>query len=567
MATTSATIKQFSGLATGARVAIVSAWALAIAVSCQQQQAVPVELPDTFVVADAGDTATGPEVAWSIDANAPIVAAIGLPPACTTTWNFALPTLPAPSGDIGIEPSGKMSVVGEEEKIFLYMILPGKSTLDTAAEGPLQVQIDGGAQVLAIHSAQEGIGSVVIRFMSEGQHTLIATFADGRSGSAAIYAYKTALPVWHIEMADGVFEQMLQQAYLKGFFPATLRVGTQAYPTVQIRLHGGTSVDLPKRSFRLNLGGGSSLPDGRKRLILRGEYIDKSMLRTALSYQAFRQATWLPTPNAEFVHVRINKRFYGVMHLVDHIDGDYLKARGRNATGTLYEGDPPHELSNPGANLTPVFPATNDAKLYDKHLGPASLADLIALIEDVLLLPDVQLVKVLDLHYKVRDWLEYAALMTVLQNHEHVRKNWYMYRDHAGKDGRFETLVWDLDVTWGHLWSEKNDVFDEAITTTALADKGSKKVDSIFYNQWYRILDQPAWRKVWQQRVLELANIVLSDSFLQPRLDYWRCLLAPDLLADQRKRATNAEYLQRVDEIKAFAKGRRAFLVQQLGTP
>ena len=223
MATTSATIKQFSGLATGARVAIVSAWALAIAVSCQQQQAVPVELPDTFVVADAGDTATGPEVAWSIDANAPIVAAIGLPPACTTTWNFALPTLPAPSGDIGIEPSGKMSVVGEEEKIFLYMILPGKSTLDTAAEGPLQVQIDGGAQVLAIHSAQEGIGSVVIRFMSEGQHTLIATFADGRSGSAAIYAYKTALPVWHIEMADGVFEQMLQQAYLKGFFPATLR--------------------------------------------------------------------------------------------------------------------------------------------------------------------------------------------------------------------------------------------------------------------------------------------------------------------------------------------------------
>lgn len=541
------------------------AWGLA---ACQQKVAPePIDLPDSFVQGDVAPEVAAADVKvakWVTDASPPVPTAIAPPAACTTTWNFPTPALPEPVGDVGIEPSSPLVPTGVDEKVFLYVILPGKSTLDTAADGPLAVTTTQGATVQAVQFANKGVGSAVLRFATEGQHTITATYADGRTGTIAVQAYATKLPVWQIDMPGATFAAMLADPYYKQYRPCALWVGDQFYPNAEIRLHGGTSVDLLKRSFRINLKGGASLPDGRKRLILRSEYIDKSMLRTAIGYEAFRQATWLPVPKTEFLHMRVGQRMYGVMQLVEHLDGDWLATRGRNGNGTLYEGDPPHEMSNPGANLTPLFPADQYAKTYAKHQGPKGLADLVSFIEQVLLLPDDKLAKTLDLYLKVRDWIEYAAMMAVLQNHEHIRKNWYMYRDHDGVDDRFELLAWDLDLTFGHLWSLEKDAFDETIIADAPADKGSKKVDGVFFNQLYRTLDRPEWRAIWQQRVLALADLVLDESFLGPRIDALLCTLGPDVFADPRKRATNAEYLQRVEELRAFAKARRLSLHAQL---
>ncbi len=537
------------------------------ATACQHKVApAPIDLPDSFVQGDASDAAAADvKVAkWQLDATPPVPTTIAPPEPCTTTWTFATPNLPEPVGDVGIEPSAQLLPTGVDEKVYLYVILPGKSTLDTAADGPLHVTTTEGMTVQTVQFAKKGIGNVVLRLEKPGPHAITASFADGRTGTAHVYGYTTKLPVWHIEMPEATFAAMLADPYNKQYRACALRVGDTLYPEAEIRLHGGTSVDLVKRSFRINLKGGAALPDGRKRLILRSEYIDKSMLRTAIGYDAFRSATWLPVPKAEFLHVRVGQRMYGVMQLVERLDADWLTSRGKNGKGTLYEGDPPHELSNPGANLTPLFPADQYTKIYVKHEGPKGLADLVQLIESVLLLPDDKLWQTLDLYLKVREWIEYAAMMAVLQNHEHIRKNWYMYRDHAGVDDRFELLTWDLDLTFGHLWSLEKDAFDEAIIADAPADKGSKKVDGVFFNQLYRILDRPQWRAMWRERVLALADMVLSESFLGPRIDSLLCRLGPDLYADPRKRATNAEYLQRVEELRAFAKARRLSLHAQL---
>lgn len=537
--------------------------------ACQQKVAPePLALPDSFVQGDAGpDTApSDAKVAkWVLDATAPVPHAIAPPDPCTSTWSWPPPPLPEPVGDVGIEPSAPLVATGVDEKVFLYVILPGRSTVDAAADGPMQVTVTQGAVVQSVQFAKKGIGHAVLRFKEPGQHAITATFADGRTGTAHVHAYATQLPVWHIEMPQETFAAMLADPYNKQYRSCGLRIGEAFYPEAEIRLHGGTSIDLPKRSFRINLKGGAALPDGSKRLILRSEYIDKSMMRTALGYEAFRRATWLPVPKTEYLHVRVGQRMYGVMQRVEHVDGDWLASRGRNGKGTLYEGDPLHELSNPGANLTPLFPADQYAKIYAKHEGPKGLADLVHFIEQVLLLPDDKLAKTLDLYLKVRDWMEYAAMMAVLQNHEHIRKNWYMYRDHAGVDDRFEVLVWDLDLTFGHLWSLEKDAFDEAIVADAPADKGSKKVDGVFFNQLYRILDQPAWRTQWRDRVLALADQVLDESFLGPRIDALFCGLGPDVYADPRKRASNAEYVPRLEELRAFAKARRLSLHAQLG--
>lgn len=522
--------------------------------------------PDTAAPADAAVDAEK-RAQWAADANPPVPDAIAPPPACTSTYVFGDPPLPPPDGNIGIEPSGPMVAVGEAEKVYLYVILPGKSTLDTAADGPLQVQCGADCDVLAVQNAQKGKGAATVRFKAAGQRTITASFGDGRTGTSAVMAYQTALPVWRLDVDPQSLDAMLANPYDKTFRNCALTVGGQTHANAKVRLHGGSSADAVKRSFYVVLPSGDTLADGRKKIILRSEYIDKSLLRTALGYDAFGLATWLPVPNHQFVHLRVNQRFYGVANVVDHIDGDYLQARGRNPKGTLYEGDPPLQFASPGANFTPLFPADLYQQVYTKHSGPKDFGDLIQFIENVLLRTDAELFATLELYLKVRDWIEYAAMMAVIQNVEHIRKNWYMFRDQSAKDDRFEVLAWDLDVTWGHLWSEKYDVFDEAITTDSPPDKGSKKVDSVFYNQIYRVLDQPLWRKLWAQRVLALADVVLDDAFLKPRIAAYLCQMAPDIAADPRKRASNAEYLQRVDEITAFAKARRAFLHQKLGQP
>ena len=526
-------------------------------------------LPDALLAKDvsAVDVAPVKEVHWALDATTPAVVGLPAVPSCTTPWTFALPPLPPPEGNIGMETGSAMSAVGLDEKLFLYVILPGKSTLDTAADGPLQLTADPGVQVVSVANAQHGIGSAVVRFKTEGQHAITAAFGDGRSGTAGFYAYTTPLPVWQISIADEVWKAMKANPYLKEEHPCTLAMGATVYGDATIRLHGGSSVDLPKKSFQIKLKNGAKLPDGRTNLILRSEFIDKTLARTWLGYQAFSTATWLPVPKSEFVHARVNQSFYGVMHVVEHIDSHYLQLRGRDKDGVLYEGDPSLQLANPGANFTPMFPPTNYPLVYQKHGGTKSYADLIEFIEVVLQAPDATLFSQLELYLKVRDWMEYAAMMTVLQNREHIRKNWYAYRSPTSPDDRFELLAWDLDITWGHLWSEKFDVLDEAINSDLPPDTGNVKVDPKFYNQLYRILDNPAWRKVWAQRVLALADVVLDDKFVQPRLNYLQCLLAADVVADGRKRGTTAEYVSRLAEIAQFAKDRRAFLHKSLGTP
>ncbi len=511
---------------------------------------------------DTGKIDTAPP--WAADAVAPAVAPT-LPQACTQTLAgldqaFALPVLPIPDGNIGIETDADMVLLGHVERMQTYAILPGAATLDTAAQGPLQISGDAGTTVTQTTDLAGGQGSVEVRFDTPGPHKLTAQFHDGREGHHWFFAYASHLPVVTLQLTPSNWESLLDNPYLRDYYPCSLQVDGNTYQGAQVRLHGATSSDLVKRSFRVKLAKGTTLSDGSADLILRSEYIDKTQLRTWLSYQAIRDFTWLPTPQTRFVHLRVNQRFYGVMLQVERLDATYLKRRGLNPNGALYEADPPNELAIPGGNLTPLYPPDVYPQVYAKHSGAKPYDDLRDLIERVLQLPTSQLAAQLDRHVKVGDWLAFAAVMTVLQNQEHLRKNYYMYRNPATIDDRWMFLPWDLDVTWGHLWTPQNDVLDETIFTALLPNKGSYKVDEGFYNQMYRALDHPPWREQWAALAMDLAVKMLDPAYLKPRIDHAFCLMAADLLADPRKRSSNGEYLQRVQELYQYASKRLQFL-------
>ena len=501
---------------------------------------------------------------WAAETQAP-EGPPSLPAACSPTMpnldqGLDLPEIPTPDGQIGMETDAAMVALGHMERLQTYAILPLAATIDVSAQGPLQVSGDAGTTVVHVSDLKNGLGELTVRFDTPGLHKLTATFGDGRVGHHWVYGYASQLPVIQLTLAPSSWQEMLDQPYVRNYHPCDVEVDGKLYPGAQVRLHGATSADLRKRSFRIKLAKGTTLPDGSADLILRSEFVDKTMLRTWMSYQAIRDFTWLPAPQTRFTHLRVNQRFYGVMHQVERLDSTYLKRRGLNPNGALYEADPPKELAIPGGSMLPLYPLEHYPLVYAKHSGATPYDDLRDLIENVLQLPHTQLVAQLDRHVKVENWLNFAAVMTVVQNQEHLRKNYYLYRNPATVDDRWMFLHWDLDVTWGHLWTPNNDVLDETIFSALPPNKGSFKVDQGFFHQMYRVLDHGPWREHWAALVTDLAGKILDPSYLKPRIDYAICLIGPDLMADPRKRASNHEYLKRVQELYKFASKRLEFL-------
>lgn len=488
-------------------------------------------------------------------------------PSCTSWGTFKEPELQPPQGDVYLDLSARLQPVGVDERIAIKVRSAGTSVTDTGVNGALSLDVGNGATVLETANLVGGKGEAVVRFLEPGLHTVRASIdGDTRTGSVQVMAYQTQLPVWSMTITENDLDQLMADPWQNVTVPAVITVEGEAYVT-EVRLHGGSSRDFKKHSFRFDLGPTLALSDTSDHIVLRSEWNDKTMLRNFLSQEVFRNASWVPAPNTEIIHFRINRRYYGVMWHAERIDGDFLRRRGlNNDTGAMYESDPPAECWNPGGGLYPLNSLATYQCVYDQKKGDVEYKDLIELIEETLQLPDSEFIDVIDQVVNVDEYLVYMAVMAVIQNLDHVKKNFYLYRDPYGKDKRWMVFPWDLELTLGHLWTEENDVLDETI----FADKPlvpercpwpGKIGDTAFCNQLMtRIYLIPKY----QHRFEEFVDFIIENSFTEKligdRIDSVICRATPDILADSMKRASNNEYLDRVEEIRQFVRQRRAFI-------
>lgn len=479
-------------------------------------------------------------------------------PACTQSrMAFAEPALAPPSGRVKIAATGRMEPVNRSVRLRIEVRTADDTAVDTTANGPVSITSDAGVTVESTTAIAAGIGEAIVRFTTPGTHDL-ALSHQGLGGNTAFYAYATQLAVWELTASEADLAKIYATPYEDTLIPARLALDGGAFD-VQMRLHGGSSRDFVKKSFRLNLPEGISLPDGTSDVILRAEYVDKTLLRNYLASEVVRNGTWLHGYRTEFVHVRLNQRYYGIMARAERIDADFLRARNLRRSGSLYEADPPLHLANPGANLTPLASRDLYKQIYQHQKGDIDYDDLIHLIERTLQAPEGDFPEALEGAVAVADYLVYIAALGVIQNHDHIRKNYYLYRD-PKEDGRWRVIPWDLDLSFGHLWTEKDDVLSEELTTNASLFVGTGEKAGPFNHMMDRLLRVPKYRARYLEFVQHLANDVLSDSFINERIDNALCRATPDILADTQKRATNAEYLSRVEELRTFITARRAFV-------
>lgn len=485
-----------------------------------------------------------------------------LPPCDPDPNGFDDPVIDAASGLVFMDLASPWQPVGEPKHVRIEIRQVGTGDLDSAATGEVVLAMGPGATVVSQTPIAAGIVDAVMRFDQQGLHDISATLTvGGRTGTAQVFAYESQLPIWNMEVDEAELEAIADDPKSGVKIPMMVTIDGDLY-TGTVRLHGGSSRYYRKPSWRLDFDSGQKLPDGSNHIVLRAEWADKTMLRNYLGLEVFRNMTWLPTPGAEIVHFRINGRYYGAMWHVDRIDADFLRRHDMPADGSLYEADPSgSDYYLPGGNLTPLASMEAYRETYQHHKGPHDYDDLLELIEIVLGADEGPFREVIEKIVKVDDYLVYLAVLAVIQDQDHVRKNYYLHRDANGPDDRWRVLPWDLDLSFGHLWTEQNDILDEQIFTDGSLYVGQRVPQHDYFNELMnRLWSVPELDARFRDYVSYISGEVYDTDFLDQRIDNVLCRAAPELLSDEKKRATNQEYLGRVDEIRTFAGVRRAFV-------
>ena len=368
--------------------------------------------------------------------------------------------------------------------------------------------------------------------------------------------------------------------------PCTVAADGIAYtgPTT-LAVHGGSSRDLPKLSFVVETAAAEH-PGYAEKMVLRAEYNDASSLRNLLGMELFRRSTDLPTPRTRFRRLYINDAFFGLMVEIERIGSDFLDVRGRDSAASMYESDPPNAIASNGAgSLVPLPDAALYAQAYDQKTGSvAGAADAIYFIEQVLQ-PDYidgqltgNFLNRTRRQLHLNGYIDYLAVNAILQNKDHVRKNFYFSRQIV--DGRigWEFYPWDLDLTQGCLYGMLGDssicgapVYDDTLDNGLIEpDSGLTYPTDGFYNLLMHNVQADEFGGATAYREAICARIAspLYTDGIPTLARTLGAYIRPVLVEDTADRNGTAEdHIAAVEEVVGFYAERAAFISAALNCP
>lgn len=384
---------------------------------------------------------------------------------------------------------------------------------------------------------------------------------------------------FELELAEADLAHLFANPYEEIFAPCRLAVDGARYDEgCEVRISGGSSRDYPKKSFRITYPEGARSPGYSRKINLRAEYNDASFLRNYLAHEVFRALTRVPTPRTRFVRLSLNGRYYGLMLEVERIGPDFLEHNGRLRDRALYEADPPLPLFQSGAcSIIPLPRSELYAEAYSKKIGPlGDLSDLRALVEDVVARDDEEgrSSRVIAA-VKIESFLDYLMVMGLLQNQDHVRKNYFLSNQpNEGGELQWEFYPWDLDLTFGCLYddAEENTICDELVFDFP-EDRGvlptgvrpTYPVEAYFNLLIHIALTDRVLRPGFVCRVCRALEGPFWNERLIDLLEARRGDIRPAVLDDPNDRSpSEAEFSAAVDEIRSFIVRRRDHLREKL---
>ncbi|HRZ35419.1 MAG TPA: lamin tail domain-containing protein [Candidatus Paceibacterota bacterium] len=329
------------------------------------------------------------------------------------------------------------------------------------------------------------------------------------------------------------------------------------YDNVGATIHGQSTRGFPKRSYDLDFNPGYKFrwSDDAPRvddLNLLTTWADKSHMRNVLAHETYRDAGAL-SHFAFAVRVQQNGAFFSVANLVENGDDNFLKRLGLDPRGALYK------MYNSADSV-----AGNEKKTR-KNEGTADLA---ALIQGMSQAGATAREAFLYDNLDVPQMVDFLAAKIITADTDCCHKNYYLYRDSDGTR-EWMAMPWDVDLSFGRVWTSAYAYYDEQIYTNQSIFIGSgNKVFSPLYNT-------SATRQMFLRRLRTLMDDLLQPLATPATNDFYRIKsralrdrIAPDAALDLAKWGTwgtRETITQAVDRIwNQFLPGRRVYLFRTL---
>ena len=341
------------------------------------------------------------------------------------------------------------------------------------------------------------------------------------------------------------------------------------YDNVFVRIRGGSSVGLPKKSYKLDFNTANDFRFangvGRTREInLNTTYTNKDYIRQDLGFETY-DAAGLPASEAFPVRVQRDGTFFSVAMLIEQPDADLLSREGLDPEGALYK----------------MFNAFTSAKgsVEKKTREYESNDDLSEFVREINRLEGEELRNYVFDNVNVPAVLNYLAVTVLIQNNDQMKKNYFLYRDTNGS-GEWMFMPWDLDLTFGLHYMSNDNILDDTIWADKDHDRTFAGVtispshpyvgdqEHPANRSWNRLIDTlyeiPEFRDMYLRRLRSLMDDLLqppdtpvANLKFEASLDAYEELLADDVALDYAKWADPwrwgkdeqfAESLQRIKD-------------------
>ncbi len=267
------------------------------------------------------------------------------------------------------------------------------------------------------------------------------------------------------------------------------------YDNVAINLHGQSSLGFPKKGYNLDFNAGNrftwnlEVPGKAKDVDLLSNYADKTRLRNTLAHEVARRAG-APYHFAFPIRVQRNAAFHGVLDMMEDGDDRMLERNGLDPEGALYKIYNDLSTTDLAKKKTRKDEDDRDLQAFIDAIDPAiPLSTRQVVAYDQINLPAT---------------INYLVTRQLNSDMDHGHKNYYLYRD-TNRTREWQPIIWDVDLSWGHDWTEAQNYFNDNLVFSHPLDAHAG--DNRLY---YLIYAFPEMRAMFLRRMRTLMDTVLE---------------------------------------------------------
>lgn len=320
-----------------------------------------------------------------------------------------------------------------------------------------------------------------------------------------------------------IISQLINDRYLRARMIFDDGVKRDTLEDIGLRLRGNTSLGAAKKSFKISLN--AFVPgreyQGVRKINLRGQHNDPTMVREKLFYEVWKEAG-MPERRASFVRLFINQQYRGLYTNIEELDKQWLGRHYADNDGNLYKCTWPADLVYMGPDQASYKAIMNnpEERAYELQTNEAAddYADLVNLITLLNQPVDASFPEKIQEVLEVSRVLKAFAIDVVSGNWDdyfYNKNNYYLY--HNPETGRFDFITYDTDNTFGVDWLGKDWAKRNCLNWLPSEPRPLAT----------KLLAVPAFKQEYLRYLDTLSRFIVHPDTIFPRIDALEALIAP----------------------------------------